>query len=398
MSNKTPLGRIAVAAGLLSMAAVAAPAADWRIETVDTSGVGESSSLGIDKDGNAHVCYISGPTKALKYGFRDAATRKWFTMVVDQSANACALALDSKQHPHISYADYGTGDGAKLRYAHWTGEWTKERLNLKSETIAAYSSIALDAEDRPTITFYEYRGPRGTNLKIRLRAVRWDGKAWGVETVDGREGSGKINTMTADANHHFHLAYANVGSGEMRYAFWNGNDWRLETVESREQSGQQYVGLSCGVAVDGQNNPHVVYLNATTMEMKYATRKGGRWVFQAVDRIAQMTEDFDRSSLAIDEKGRPFMGYYDAGAGVLKIAHQEGAKWVVEVVDGNGAGFTSSMRIDRGVLWVSYADHGNGALKFAYRELDGAGDQALQEKSAKADPQAAPQAAKVTGK
>ena len=196
------------------------------IETVDPSGAGKSSSLKIDKDGNAHICYIGAPGASLKYGFWDHLLKRWFLMVIANDANACSLALDSKQNPHISYADYGSGEGSKLRYASWDGTaWKKQAIPLNSEVITAYSSIGLDLNDYPSLAFYEYRGPRGTAFKIRLRNVMWNGKYWDVRTIDGQEGSGKVNNMAVDSQGRFHLAYANVASGEMRYAYWNGKSW-----------------------------------------------------------------------------------------------------------------------------------------------------------------------------
>lgn len=365
----------AVTACALSLA-VMAKAATWQIDTVDPTEVGQSSSMKIDRDGNAHVCYVGGQGRVLKYAYWDHTNKRWFTMVLDDGPNACSLTLDSKQHPHICYADYGTAYGSKLRYAHWDGkEWKKEAIRLNSEVIASYSSIGLDANDNPTIAFYEYRGARGTNNHIRLRTVRWNGKYWEVTTIDGQEGSGKMNNMAVDSNGHLHLAYANVASGEMRYAFWNGESWSLETIEGRPQT-QQYVGLTCGIAIDKADRPHVVYLNATTLQIKYAVRIDGHWTHQVVDAIGGATEDFDRSSIAFDEQGRVYLGYYDPGRGILKVAHKEGPNWMVEIVDGDGSGFTSSMQIDRGVLWISYAGLDSGTLKVAHRELN-ASDAAL---------------------
>jgi hypothetical protein len=344
----------------------------WRIETVDASGSGESTSMKIDKDGNAHICYVFGRGTALKYAFWDHLLNRWFVMVVDAYPNACSLALDSKQRPHISYADYGTGDGARLHYAHWDGtSWKKAPVPLNAVKIAAYSSIGLDAEDKPTIAYYEYRGPRGTDFKIRLRSVRWTGKEWEVRTVDAEEGSGKANHMTTDPQGNFHLVYANVGVGDMRYAYWDGKKWSLEMVEGRRQSGGHYVGQSCAVTVDREGNPHVTYMNASTLQIKYAVRKAGRWVkHQVVDQLTGSTDDFDRNSIVVDDTGRPWISYYDVGQGILKLAHLEGDKWVIETVDGNGSGFTSSMQIDRGKMWISYADFVSNSLKVASRDMN----------------------------
>jgi len=364
-----------VATCAISLAATAAPLT-WKIETVDATEVGLSSSMKIDRDGNIHLCYVGGQGRVLKYAFWDHSNSRWFTMEVDSGPNACSLALDSKQHPHICYADRGTAYGSKLRYAHWDGaRWQKEAIHLNSEVIASYSSIGLDANDNPTIAFYEYRGAPGSSNRIRLRTVMWNGKYWGVTTVDGQEGSGKMNNMAVDSKGHLHLAYANVASGEMRYAFWDGRAWTLDSIEGREQT-QNYVGLMCAIVTDKANQPHVVYLNGTTLQVKYAERLNGRWTNEVVDAIFGTTEDFDRSSIVLDQEGRPYLSYYDPGLGILKIAHKEGKKWMGEIVDGNASGFTSSMQIDRGVLWVSYADQGSGSLKVAHRDLqayDGSG-------------------------
>lgn len=365
--------QLAAFAACIVFLASAAEADNWQIETVDESGTAWNSSMKFDKDGNAHVCYLLAGGVALKYAFWEHSLKRWFTMVVAESSNGCALALDSKQQPHISYNDYGTAIGAKLRYAHWDGtSWKKQVIPLNSETIASYTSIALDANDNPSISFYEYRGPKDTDIKIRLRNVMWNGKYWEVRTVDPDEGSGKINSMIADSLGHFHLGYAEVTTGEMRYAYWNGKSWKLEMVESREQSHLQYVGLNSAITVDKQGNPHVTYLNSATLQIKYAVRKNGHWDIEVVDRIMGLPGPslLDRNSIVVDDEGRPYIGYYDARLGILKVAHKEGQNWVVETVDGNQCGFNSSLQIDRGVIWISYADDANGALKVAHRKLE----------------------------
>ena len=356
------------------------PANGWVIEKVDVSGPGRTTSMKVDKHGNLHICYMVGQGQLLKYAFRDQERGKWFVMTVDQNPNNCSLALDSQQRPHISYGDYGTGEGSRLRYAYWNGtSWIKQVIPVSSSIVSGYISIAIDAADRPSLAYYEYRGPRGTDFKIRLRHVGWNGKQWEMRTVDGEEGSGKVNNMTADSKGLSHLVYANVATGEMRYAFWNGTAWTLEMVESRLQSQGQYVGLSCAVTTDRNDTPHVTYLNTTAMLVKYAVRTGGRWKTENIGRVTGVMEDFDRNSIMIDDLGRPWVGYYDPGVGVLQIVHKDGGKWITETVDGNGAGFTSSMQIHGGKIWISYSDESGMSLKVAHRPLT------LSESGASAD-------------
>ena len=169
--------------------------APWQVEIVDHSGVSKFSSLKIDKYGNAHVAYVTEDgSYSLKYAFWDHATKRWFIMTVSQNASYCSLALDSKQHPHISWADFGVVNGSKLRYAYWDGQsWNTQAIPLNAETIGYYTSLVLDADDHPSISFYEYNGPAGTEFRVRMRNVTWNGQYWAARTVDGDNQSGKFN-------------------------------------------------------------------------------------------------------------------------------------------------------------------------------------------------------------
>ena len=102
--------------------------------------------------------------------------------------------------------------------------------------------------------------------------------------------------------------------------------------------------------------------------LKYAIRKNGTWTIETVDSVSKV-RDPDRDSIALDEQARPYIGYYDAGYGILKVAHKEDDKWMIEIVDRNSSGATSSMQIDKGVLWMSYADEASGGLKIASKQL-----------------------------
>lgn len=353
--------------GLLTVLSAHAADAVWQIENVDTSGLAEYTSLKIDASGNVHVVYSpnSNGSHPLKYAFRDHVRKRWFVMTVDNAASFCSLALDSKGRPHISYADPGTVSGTKLRYAYWDGEsWRKQAVPLQSEVVGYYTSIALDQNDRPSITFYEYRGAPSSEHKNRLRNALWNGRAWEIRTIDGEFGSGKFNCIASDPSGHMHVAYANVGQpAGIRYAYWNGSTWSVNVLEQVQQT-QNYVGHSACLTVDKDSNPHLTYMDATNRHLKYATRKDNRWMTQTVDAMAGQGYP-DRNSITLDAMGRPYLGYYDTGRGVLKIAYTDGQRWLSTVVDGNGAGFTSSVQIYDDELWVSYADPSIVGLKVA---------------------------------
>ena len=202
-------------------------AAGWKVEVVDPAGTGAFTSLKFDRFGNGHLAYIVQDRNhyPLKYAFWDRALKRWFVMGVANSASYCSLAVDSQGRPHISYADFGTLAGSQVRYAHWDGAvWSVAAIPANSETIGYYTSIALDALDRPIITFYELSGPLETTFKRRLRNVAWTGEYWELTTIDGTDGSGKFNSMASDPRGLLHLVYANVAESTqaMRYASWDG--------------------------------------------------------------------------------------------------------------------------------------------------------------------------------
>ena len=280
--------------------------------------------------------------------------------------------LDSKNRPHISWADYGGASGAKLRYARWEGQsWKKIAIPLNSDIVGYFTSIALDARDNPRISFYEYRGPKGTDLAVRMRVVSWNAGHWDVETVDGQNQSGKFNALGIDAQGQEHLVYANVNAMTtgMRYARWDGTAWKLEIFDGPELNNGGYVGYGANLAVDKQGNPHATYLNYSTPALKYAVRKNGKWQSMTVERLRGVGYP-DRNGITVSESGNPYISYYDAGLGVLRLAHQKGDKWLVETVDGNASGFNSSVQVSQDGVWIAYADEATGALKVAHRPLD----------------------------
>ncbi|HXI41390.1 MAG TPA: hypothetical protein VNH18_04260 [Bryobacteraceae bacterium] len=341
-------------------------AGEWRQELVDMTGGSKFSSLKIDSSGNAHVSYVDDPQHLLKYGFWDRNLNKWFTTKLDSSAGFCSLALDSHRNPHISYLDFG---GGKLKYAHWNGSaWIKQVIQINAKVIDYYTSIALDSKDNPSISFYEYWGS-GQDYLLHLRNAWWNGKFWQVSTVDSTPGSGKFNASATDSHGNPHIAYANVKSenASLRYARWNGQAWESEVLEGMGVSG--YSAFSVAIALDKTDTPHITYTDVTNRQLKYATRRNGKWQIQIVDSLSEVAYP-DRNGIALDDQGRPYISYFDPGRGLLKLAYQKNDKWAAEIVDQNSAGFTSSIQIDRGTIWLTYADETGQLLKCARQTLE----------------------------
>jgi hypothetical protein len=339
------------------------PAAVWQVQVVDPGGGGKHSTLMFDKAGNAHAVYWNEPLQEVRYVFWDHHLNKWFMMkVADHSLGYCSMALDSHQRPHVVFLD------GQLKYAHWDGtSWKAEAIHLGAKLIEYYTSIALDSEDHPMITYYEIFSNSSADAVLRLRSVKFTGQSWELNTVDRGLGSGKFNSMAIGKDGVPQIAYANVHdeTAGLRYARRNGNLWETKVLEN------QYM-LSVKLVLDKDNNPHIAYTDAMNAAVKYARLRAGNWQLHVVDRMDRAAFP-DRHGMALDDDGNPYISYYDEGLGALKVAHLEGEKWMAEVVDDSFSGFTSSIQIANGEIVVMYYDTVNNSLKCARRPLQSAG-------------------------
>lgn len=362
--------RLMLLALLGNCAAAVLPAAEgWQIDTVDSGFVGRYASMKADREGNLHLAYVLDDDRySLKYAFWDHNLSRWFTMLVDQHASFCSLTLDSKQRPHIAYADHGTMPGARLHYAYWDGEtWKKQAIDIGMEIIGYYTSIVLDAADRPIISFYDYMGPGQVNV-FHLRTVFWrQGRFWEVMTVDSDPGAGKFNSITLDRNGNPQIAYSVVlwEHASLRYARWNGKAWERQIIEGATEPVPVY---SVAEATDKYGNPSIAYMDVQNRIAKYAILNGSTWQTESIDSLARVGYP-DRNGIVIDEDGQPYVTYADSGTGLLKLAHKQRGRWIIEVLDQNVTAATSSIEISSGNIWVSYADEGNQALKCAHKAI-----------------------------
>lgn len=355
-------------------------AAEWTIQSVDACGAGYYSSMKVDSQGNLHAAYVCEVSdRPLKYAFWDHIVKRWFTMQVAKGASFSTLVLDSKEHPHISFADWGSGPGCKLRHAAWDGGWKVDPINVHpGAAIAYYTSMAFDQKDNPIFTYYHY-ADQANSFVLQLGSVFWEGSYWGVSKVDRTRGSGKFNSVAIDSKGHPVIAYANVSAEteSLRYATWDGKRWNVEFIEGSTGPVPIY---SVSMVLDRKDVPHIAYTQLGPRVVKYATRVNGQWQIEAVDSYVAAADGdgyWDRDGIVLGPQGDPYVSYFDKGLGELKIAHRIQGKWKVEVVDGNMSGMMSSLAVTDGALWVSYAAIFDGAFKVAHRPLDGAAQTAL---------------------
>ncbi len=335
---------------------------DWQIQTVDDiydDWVGRWTSLALDSLDRPRISYTYGwgswPVFYSYLKYAQWTGSSWQFQVVADTGSVgwgTSLALDSNDSPHISYNYYyyrsPTDQLSFLRYAKWTGN------NWQISTVSTYDShlsLALDNGNIPHIAHNEYG---------KLSYSSWTGSEWQTQDVDfGGDGIGKENSLTLDRNGNPHISYWDETNGDLKYARWTGGVWQVQTVDWTGN-----VGRYTSLALDSNNNPHISYYDVTNGDLKYARWAGSIWQIQTVDAVGDVGQ---YTSLELDGNGNPHISYYDGTNGDLKYARWTGSSWEVNTVDSTGnVGQYTSLELDRNSNpHISYYDVTNRALKYA---------------------------------
>jgi hypothetical protein len=317
----------------------------WRTETVDDSGgVGYSAALALDAAGRPHVAYYDATGAGIRYAYHDGT--RWRIQAVDGGRvdGTLSLALDAAGHPHLTYAEALSSTEAHLKYAYLDGAGWHFQVIEGAGWLGWHSSLALDSQDRPHVTYYV---ANQDNYFNDLRYAYYDGTAWITTTVDtGAPGdiTGWYNSLALDAQDRPHVSYYDYDRAALRYAYFDGAAWELETVDNTGDPG--WYGTS--LALDAQGHPRISYCPSggwyNCAELRYAAYDGAAWSIQVVDDSAAVGQ---YSSLALDKAGDPHISYYDDTHSRLKYAAFDGAVWQLQDVDQAGdAGQYTSLAFD----------------------------------------------------
>ena len=274
--------------------------ADWYIELVDCGGatcsndVGEYNAIALDSNDIPHISYYNG-AGLLKYAYHDGINwiSSWIDGLDDRGVGqSTSIALDSNDMPHISYYDYNLGD---LKYAKCVAEdcwddanWDKSVVD-SDNNVGMYSSLALDSNDNPHISYYDVDGG---NLKYAY----FDGN-WHILTMDTEGETGQNTSIALDSNDDAHISYTSLGTG-IKYIYWHHSPpyGSLETG--------QVGGWASSIAIDSNNRPHISCLTSTGMH--YAYLDGNIWQIEGVGSTTGSS-----TSIALDSNDNPHIAYYD---------------------------------------------------------------------------------------
>ena len=157
-----------------------------------------------------------------------------------------------------------------------------------------YNSIALDAHDRPRISYMSaYADPcftiGGYMVPVPtchhpvgdLKYASWDGSKWSTEIVDNSSDSvGLYTSMKIDSNDRTHISYMDWKNGFLRYATKPLSGSWTRGIPDRQSSD---TGRFTSLGLDHNGNPRIVYMDYTNGHVKYVYGDFGNWTPPTTD-------------------------------------------------------------------------------------------------------------------
>lgn len=261
------------------------------------------------------------------------------------------------------------GDAVRARRA---GAWTVTSLAARIDP--SWFGRSLDVvftSDGTPIVFYRDADGQG------LTAARVDADATVPEVVDATPGVGLDVSAVRGPGGDLHVAYLDLGDGDLRYAWRGPGGWEVEVADARG-----VVGNDPSIALDHGGRVHVAYFGCGDLtlagcsgELRYAVRKDGGFEPELVE-VGDDTGWY--SSLALDDHDAPHVAWHVHGLGQLRYATRENGTWRVEVVDaGPGAGAFASLALVNGSPVIACHHREANGLRVAVRSPDGTWSRSL---------------------
>ena len=344
---------------------------NWEVTNIDNGAyLGNFVSFILDQDDTkqGHISYVGD---GLKYTFFDDQIQT--TEFIDKDIYVLGntgVAISNSNVPYIAYRDL---TNQEIRVAKRVFNSQKWQMHTLDDLVYPFRGGAVDlAIDQQFPQSLHAAYILGTDLKYALSND--DGETWQKTIID----TGGANwwdslyspSLEIDNYNNPHISYHGANyNGQLNYAYWYSNTWYIDTITTT------YIAEApTALALDSQNNPHIVYVAPPDNEVRYVYGTVYTSTGIITDNIEWRTSVIDYGtpygthyiSIILDENDQPHVSYSDWHNHQLYYSYLDNGQWVKELVD-QYYGTYNSIAVDENNLpYIAY--EGGTDLKFAWRE------------------------------
>ena len=336
----------------------------WVETTMDyTDEAGRFNSIVMDSNGHIHVVHINGGNYQIRHSIHDGTS--WNSVKIKDCGQTYCwdvhMVIDDNDDLHAAYTTY-TNWAERLVYMHYDGtNWTSEEVS--SNALFGPIGIAVDSNNHPHISY----AVKGEHCGDGLRLASYDGSSWSYDGVDLGDNRGCESAIVIDENDNIYIAYQNRDESKLKIATDKSGSWDLYSADSGASTSSLYPGYMTSMAMDQQGQFHIAHFDEKDDDLRYSTgAPNSQWTTTIVESAGNTGRD---PSIALDMAGNPHIVYHSWSGWSLKYAtiDPSTSNWTVSTISGNNdVGDGNSLFIDQnGVMHVAFSDETDDVLMYA---------------------------------
>jgi len=340
----------------------------WVDSTADyTDQAGEWSSIAVDSNGHVHVVHINGGNYQVRHSVYDGTS--WNSATIMNCGHTYCwdvdLVIDDNDELHVAYTTY-TAQSETLVYMHYDGTtWTDELVS--SHANFGPIGIAVDSNNHPHISY----AVSGQHCGDGLRIASYDpsqpfGSNWVYDGIDLGSNRGCDSDIVIDENDDIYISYQVRDQSKLKVATNKSGSWDLYTADSGASLSSLYPGYMTSMVMDGQGQLHIAHFDDKDDDLRYSTGiTNGPWTTTIVEHSGHTGRE---PSIAVDAADNPHIVYHSWSSFNLKYAtlNPTTSNWTTSTISTADVGNGDSLFIDQnGVMHVSFYDEDNDVMNYA---------------------------------